>query len=106
MHNVKDLRDEIERNIFVKKIAHRIHKNRAGLPPAKRYFESVGMKCYFEAVSVVGASGGLQTQRHAFGIAVFTARADFRTTGNGIPRRFSPFDFRVLRHIVSTKNTL
>ena len=89
----------------MKKIAHRIDKDRAGLLPAQRYFESMGMKCYFEAVGVVGTSGSFQTQGHAFGIAVFTAPADFRAAGHGIPGGFSPFDLRILRHVISTMNT-
>jgi hypothetical protein len=51
-----------------------------------------------ESIYVIGAARGLQTQCHAFRIAIFTPGAYFSATGTWIPRRFSPFYFRLLGH--------
>ena len=72
-HNVKDFRDEIEGDIIVKKVAHRIDENCVRLPPMQRRFMGVRMCRNIETVDVIATARGFQTQSHTFGIAVPTA---------------------------------
>ena len=102
-HNVKDFRDEIEGDIAVKKVAHRIDEDCVRLLPMQRHFKSVRMCRYIETIDVIATACGFQTQSHTFGIAILTAGANFCAAGNRIPSRFSPFDFGIPCHFVSIK---
>ncbi len=85
----------------MKKVAHRIDKDCAGLLPAQRYFKGMLVKRHPKTIDIIRTARGLQTVSHAFGVAVLAACTDFGASGNRIPSGFSPFDFGFLSHTVS-----
>ena len=70
LHHVEDLQDEIERDVLVEQVAHRIDEDHARLPPMQRQIEHVRMERELKAVTVVGLAHGAEPLRHALGVAV------------------------------------
>jgi len=64
------------------------------------------MESNLETIGIVGASGSFQAQGHSFGVTVPAALADFCTSGDRIPGRFSPFNLGFLGHVLSKENKL
>src|SRR5437879_8125360 len=91
-HRCKNTLDEIKRDVFVKKIAHRVHKDHATAPPRSWQIDNVFMQCESEAVLIATVPHQLQSQCEALGITILAASAYLRATRHGIPRRLSPFD--------------
>ena len=104
-YNVEDPGYKIERDIFVKEIAHGVDENGAGLFPIERYLQSMRVQGELEAVGIVGAAHRLEAAREAFGVAVFAAGTDLRAAGDGVPSGLSPFNLRVLGHATSREKS-
>ena len=69
-HDRECLLDELDRHIAVEQVAHRVDEDDLGLFPTQRRFQGVLMQGEREAVSIVGLPHGLESPRHAFGVAV------------------------------------
>ena len=76
----------------MEQVAHRVDEDSLRFLPPEREFEGVFVGGELEAVSVVWLSHRLEAFGHAFGVAVPTPGAYLRTAGDGVPRRFGPFD--------------
>lgn len=91
-HYVEDLLNIVQRDILMKKIAHRIDEDRLRLFPAKRPFEHMRLERKLETICIVPLTHRLQTSRHLFRVAILTARTKLVTAGHRVPGRLGPFD--------------
>lgn len=82
----------------MKEVAHGIDKDCSRLLPAMGHFEQMRMQSNPEAVGIVATAGSFEAKRETFGVAVTAAYADFGASGDRIPCRFGPFDFRLPCH--------
>ena len=118
IHDIEEMANEIERNVFVEQVAHRIDEDNPGGVPPKRIFRrlvvqkdgSVPPAPLIDHLQVVGGSAGVapscprplghrgQTFGHALGVAVRASWAHLRAPHDRVPRRLGPFDGRSLGH--------
>jgi hypothetical protein len=98
LHCVEDLGDVRFRHRLMKKIAHRVDKNHAGLFPVERLHEAFRpdgeIKTVFEGVSRHAA----EAFGEAGGIAIIAAGTDLCATGHGVPGRIGPLYGAFFRH--------
>ena len=83
---------EFARNIFMKQIAHRIHKNDSRRLPVKGPLDEVILQSHFEAICVPRLPHCFEAFRHSFGIAILTAWTNFLAPRHRVPSGFCPFD--------------
>jgi hypothetical protein len=86
----KDPLDEGKRHPLVKQIAHGVHENHPRRFPFFGNLKQIGMQRDVKSVSIPLDAHRLQSVRHALGVAVFAARANLRTTRDGVPRCLGP----------------
>lgn len=98
-HNVEDVADIGERDLRMKQVAHRIHKDAFGGLPLQRQFEHLRLQGYFEAVTVIRQPHGLQAFGEALGVAMFAAGTDLGAPRYRVPRCVRPLDMRTRRHV-------
>ena len=91
-HYSKHLLQIVQRNPFMKQVAHRIYKNNPGLAPIQRLINNIRLKRGLERISITRLAHRLEALRHPFCIAVLAAWADFGATRYGIPGCVGPFD--------------
>jgi hypothetical protein len=72
IHYIENTKDEIIRDFFMKKVAHRIHKNNF-------------WKSNLKTVCIIWHTHSSKPSRHPFGIAVYAAGANLGTSRNGVP---------------------
>ena len=102
-HDVKDFQYELQRDIFVEKVAHGIDEYCSGLLPAQRYLEQMRMQGNAEAVGIVSAARSFEAKCEALGVAIAAAYAYFCAACYRVPCRLSPFDFRFPGHLYPIK---
>jgi len=84
--------DEFPRDLFVKQIAHRIHKDQSRLTPGLGQIDDIFVERNFEAVMISSIAHRLEAQSQTLGIAILATSADLRAAGDRIPRRLCPFN--------------
>ncbi len=103
----KHVTDVCDRDVVVEQVAHRIDENRPWLPPTSRLVQRVGVECEPEpratspritVVLVLPGAHRLQPLGEGQGVTVVAARGCAVAPGRGIPRRFSPLDWRSITH--------
>ena len=93
LHHGENLADEIIANPIVKQVAHGVDKNSAGLAPAQRNVQGIGMDGHVKAVAVLGHTGRVEALGHPLGVAMLAAGADLVAAGDGIPGGVRPLNF-------------
>ena len=99
LHRVEYAMDELDGNIFMEKITHRIDEDELWVPPARRVLKSFGtqrqIKASLESMSLdIAKAFG-----KALGIAVVTTGTDLRATGDRVPGAVGPLDSAFVRHV-------
>ena len=84
-HDVEDFLDEIEGDVFMEEVAHGVDEDGAGFFPVQGDVEGLGLEGEAKAVAIVALAHGMEASGESFGVAVFTAGADFGAAGDGIP---------------------
>ncbi len=102
-HNIKDFQDELQRDVFVKEVAHGINKDCSRLLPAERHFEQMRVQGNSEAIGIVSAASGFEAKRETPGVTISTAETDFCAACDRVPGGLGPFDFGFPGHLVSVK---
>ena len=74
IHNVKNFFNKRERDIFVKKIAHRVDKDHSGFAPARGDLQTGFMQSQLKAISVIKLPHFLKAIRPAFPHSNFYSR--------------------------------
>src|SRR5260370_27672789 len=85
-------------NVFVKQIAHRIHKDHFCLRPSKRIEKALWHQTKVEPLLVWMARHTPKTLCERLRVAVSTARANLCTPPDRVPGRVGPFDMRDFCH--------
>ena len=88
----EDLIEELVRNVFMKKVAHRIHEVDRRFHARQRLAETARMQGELKTRVVPPGAHGLETTRHHFGVAMLAAWGDFRATRRRVPSLLSPLD--------------
>src|SRR5271163_176885 len=91
LHHPANLRDEIDWDVVVKEIAHRIHENSLRHAPLERDLQLLRHEAKVETLLERMARDAAKPLREGFGVAVLAAGADLGASANRIPGRIGPF---------------
>ena len=92
VHHLKYPLNEGQWNLGMKQVAHRIDEHLAGCFPSVRAAQLVFVNRNFKPGGILGYTHCQQPLGHGFGVAVFAASGNLRTTRGRVPRHFRPFD--------------
>lgn len=92
VHHSENLLDELQADILVEQIAHRVHENHRGFVPRVGNGERRLVLTELETVLVFFDPHRLQTPRHDLRVAEFAPCGNLVAARGRIPREFGPFD--------------
>src|SRR3954447_4441384 len=90
--------DVVIRNVFVEKVAHRVHKNHPRSSPSQRFAEFFRNKAQVETKLERMPRHVTESLSERLGIAMQAPRTDFSTTSYRVPSCVRPFNFRFVTH--------
>jgi hypothetical protein len=76
-HDIEDRPDELQRDVFVKQVAHRVDKDHSGLRPTQGLLQSFWATLKIKATLVRVAWDASEALGKGFGVAMGAARAHF-----------------------------
>ena len=91
-HHGEDLLDELERDVRVEEVAHRVHEDHPRPAPPQRLPKPMRPEPEIEALLVGVVRYAAPALSERLGVAVGAARGNLRAPGHGVPRCFRPFD--------------
>src|SRR5438445_7865168 len=101
-HHAGDRDDVVIRHVLVKKVAHRVHENHPGRPPAKRVAKFFGNEPQVEAKLERMTRHTAKTLGEGLGVTMHAAGTDLGASPNRIPSCVRPLDFRFVAHMWSS----
>src|SRR6202046_3116241 len=97
-HHLSDCIDKGTRNVLVKQVTHRIHKDHLCLRPSQRIQKTLRNQTKIKSALVRMPGNTPKALGECLGVAMSASRTDLRTTTDRIPRGVSPFDMGNLCH--------
>src|SRR5688572_21396860 len=101
IHHIHNAAYVVVGDAGVEEVAHRVHENHPGRPPAERLNELFRNKPKVKTLFVRMSRYAAKTLRERLGIAMRTSGTDLRAPSDRIPGRIRPFDLRVQSHEIS-----
>lgn len=90
--------DVVVTDIFVEKVAHRIHEDVPRAAPTQRFLQFLRDETQIESLLVRMTVNSAKTLCERCRVTVLASRADLRAATHRIPGRISPFDIAVFTH--------
>src|SRR5260370_1927112 len=84
LHGIEHGVDKMLRHLFVKEVAHRVHKNSPRLAPLKRLREAFGPQCEIKPVFEGVPRNAAKSLGKALRVAQGTTTGDLRTAGHRV----------------------
>ena len=103
LHGLEDFEDEVGRHSLMEEIAHRVDEDGARLFPSQGKVQTLGPKLEVEPLLKRMTRHAAKPFCKRLGIAVLAARTYLRAAGDWVPGGVGPFDWGVLRHLLSNK---
>ena len=109
-HDIKDSPNELQRNVRMEQVTHRVHKDDAGLSPRSREVEDLGVERELEARArrariaiflVLPRTHRLEPLGESQRVAVVAPRRHTITSGRGVPGGLGPLDAASISHFQS-----
>jgi len=102
VHHLKSPQDEVQGNLRVEEVAHRVHEDHLGLTPGERLVQDPLMNRQPEPVRIVRLAHRLEPASHPLRIAIPTPRAHLGAPGQRVPGGLGPLDGGIDGHFVTS----
>lgn len=101
LHSVENAILEIRRYVLMEKIAHGIDEHPARSPPRKRLSKTLRAKRKIESALKRMPGRASKSLGDPLSVAIVAAARDLSATRYRIPRGISPFNSRVIAHLLA-----
>ena len=99
LHDVRDPKHELVWNVFLEKVAHRIHEHHARSLPPSWFAQLFGNQSQVEPLLVRMTMHAAKTLGEGLGVTMGTTGTNFDASPDRIPSRIGPFNRRVFAHL-------